>query len=71
MVEIDMPLECRVVVARLYEQVKCELKMDDGFSKYFLSYMGAKQRCPLSPTLFGLCIDKLEEVMNKLQEKKD
>ena len=35
MVEIDMPLEYRVVVPRIYEQVKCQLKMDGGFSKYF------------------------------------
>ena len=64
MAEIDMPLEYRV--ARLYEQVKCQLKMDSGFSKHFLSNMGVKQGCPLSPTLFGLCIDKLEEVVNKV-----
>ena len=40
--------------------------MDSGFSKHFLSNMGVKQGCPLSPTLFGLCIDKLEEVVNKV-----
>ena len=40
--------------------------MDSGFSKYFLSNMGVKQGCSLSPTLFGICIDKLEGVVNKV-----
>ena len=40
--------------------------MDSGFSKHFLSNMRVKQGCPLSPTHFGLCIDKLEEVVNKV-----
>ena len=66
MIEIDMPLEYKVVIARLYEHVKCQLKMDSGFSKHFLSNMGVKQGCPLSPTLFSLCIDKLEEMVNKV-----
>ena len=53
MVEIDMQLEYRVVVACLYEKVKRQLKLDSGFSQYFLSNMGVKQGCPLSLTLFG------------------
>ena len=28
--------------------------------------MGVKQGYPLSPTLFGLCIDRLEEMINKI-----
>ena len=71
MVEIGMPLEYRVAIAQLYEQVRCQLKIENGFLEHFLSNMGVKQGCLLSPTLFGLCIDKLEEVAIGLQEKKD
>jgi hypothetical protein len=73
MVEIGMPLEYRAAIARLYEEVRCQLKIDYGFSDYFLSNMGVKQGCPLSPTLFGLCIDKLEKLINKVakEEKLD
>ena len=60
-----MSLEYREVVIESYEQVMCELKMDIGFSKYFLSNMGTKKWCPLPPTLFGLCIDKLNKIVNK------
>ena len=31
-----------------------------------LSNMGINQGCPLSPTIFGLCIDELEEVVNSV-----
>ena len=64
-----MSLEYQVAIAHLYEQVKCQLKMDSGFSKYFLSNMGVKQGCSLSPTLFGLCIDKLELVNKVAREE--
>ena len=73
MVEIGMPSEYRVAVARLYEEIRCQLETENGFSEYFLSNMVVKQGCSLSPTLFGLCIDKLEELVNRVakEEKLD
>ena len=32
---------------------------------------GVKQGCPLSHTLFGLCIDKLEEVVNRVAKEEE
>ena len=39
-VEIGMPLEYRVAIAQLYEQVRGQPKLENGFSKHFLSNMG-------------------------------
>ena len=60
-----LALQYRVAIARLYEQVRCRLKTDNDFSEHFFSNMGVNQGCPLSP-IFGLCIDKLEAVVNRV-----
>ena len=54
----------RAVAHRLYEEVKVKIITLTGISDTFRSHIGVKQGCPLSPTLFGLYIDKLEEWLN-------
>ena len=69
MENIGVPMHLRAAVARLYKKVRCMLKLQTGFSQEFESNMGVKQGCPLSPTLFGLRIDQLEDFIKQALEK--
>ena len=64
MEELEIPLQYRATVHRLYEEVKVKIRTSAGISESFRSDIGVKQGYPLSPTLFGLYIDKLEEWLN-------
>ena len=59
-----MPLAYRVAIARLHERVRYQLEIENGLSKHFVCKMGVKRGCPLSSTFFGLCIEKLEKMVN-------
>ncbi len=61
MEELGVPRHLREVVHRLYEEVKVKTRTSDGISESFRSDIRVNQGCPLSSTLFGLYIDKLEE----------
>ena len=61
MEELGVPSEYMVAISRIYEKLICHVRMDEGLSDYFTSTTGVKRCCPLSPTLFGLCIDELEQ----------
>jgi len=63
--EIKVSLELRVAAIRMYENVIAKLKNTEGWSKEINCNIGVKQGCPLSPTLFGIYIDKLEECLEK------
>ena len=47
----------------------CCVHMSDKVSDFFDNTIGVKQGCPLSATLFGLCIDELEEMVAKFAKE--
>ena len=64
MEELEIHLQYRAAIHRLYEELKVKIRTSKGISEIFRSDIGVKQGFPLSPTLFGLYIDKLEEWLN-------
>ena len=58
--ELKVPFELRVTAIRLYENVIAKFKSNKGWSRDITCNIGVKQGCPLSPTLFGIYIDKIE-----------
>jgi hypothetical protein len=64
--EIKVPFKLRVVVVRLYENVISKFRNTEGWSEEINCNIGVKQGCPLSPTLFGIYIDKLEDCLEEV-----
>ena len=50
----------RYVIIRLYEKVIAKFKSNEGWSRDIKCNIRVKKGLPLSPTLFGIYIDKLE-----------
>ena len=58
-------------IKALYAEVPMAVKTAQGLTCTFDSVMGVKQGCPLSPTLFGLYLDDLEDAMRAKQHSLD
>ena len=58
--ELRVPFEFRAATIWLYENVIAMLKRNEWWSKYIKCNIRVKQGCPLSHTLFGIYIAKLE-----------
>lgn len=59
--EADLGGEWLEAVRALYADVPMTVGVPGGAERPFQAHQGVKQGCPLSPTLFGLYIDDLEE----------
>jgi hypothetical protein len=46
----------------LYERVIFKFRNNNGWSKETDCNRGPKQGCPLLPTIFGISIDKLDQI---------
>ena len=56
----------RDVTIRLYENVIAKFKSNEGWLKDIKGNIGFKQGFPLSPTLFGIYIDKIEGCLEEV-----
>jgi hypothetical protein len=63
--EIKVPLNLRVSAIRMYENIIAKYKNIEDRSKHIYCNIRVKQGCPLSPTLFCIYIDKLEDCLEK------
>jgi hypothetical protein len=61
MQEIGLHGELLSALHAMYRDVRCRVRTPQGLTDSFESTWGVKQGCPLSPLLFNLYVDPLEE----------
>jgi hypothetical protein len=64
--EIKLFVELRVAAIKLYENIVSIFWNTKGCSEEINYNLGVNQGCPLSPTLFGIYIDKLQEWLEEV-----
>ena len=51
-------LSCKFIklIENMYQGIKCSVKLSNGTTPFFNSYVGLRQGCNLSPMLFNLLL---------------
>ena len=62
---LGVPSEMIWAIYALYERVSGRVRCPGGLSDSIASTIGVKQGCPLSPTLFGLYIDEVDDFIQR------
>ena len=52
-------------IAAMYRKTEYRIKLSRGNSQNIVSNLGLKQGCPLSPMLFNLYIDDIDEIFDE------
>ena len=60
---INVPLELRIVMLRLYKKIHVKFKSNERWSKYINCNIGVKQGFSLFPALFIIYINTLESCL--------
>ena len=50
-------------IKAMYETISYKIKLRDGYLDPISSNLGLKQGCPLSPMLFNMYIDDVEDIL--------
>jgi hypothetical protein len=64
--ELKVPLELSNVVLRLYENVISKFRNVEAWLEEINCDIGVMQGFPLSPSIFGICIDNLESYLEEV-----
>ncbi|MCO5609097.1 hypothetical protein L7F22_063319 [Adiantum nelumboides] len=65
LISLGIPQDMIWAIYALYERVSGKVRCPGGLSDSITSTIGVTQGCPLSPTLFGLYIDEMEDYIRQ------